>query len=113
MTQEEIDKYFWLQYHGDIKATDLPREYIERDTRIYCVNEDCFVRNSCRLFSAYEALCKTFGRTVARSCIKEAVGVKRNAWETDRASELYYGNASFGINPEQRGIEPCKYHIKK
>lgn len=108
MTYEERCKYFWQQYNGEVLAIDLPQEYIEQDTRIFCVNEDCFVREKCKLFERYKGQCKTFGRTVVRGCIEDAKGRhKRPEWDKNTL-RVHYMNASFGMNPEQKGIEPCK-----
>lgn len=109
---EEYNALFWKQYHGEILAVDLPNEYIKRDTRVYCCNEKCFVREKCELFKRYKAQAKVFGRDIARTCIADATGRwKRNEWETDRANDVNYMSASFGMCPEQYGIEPCnKYY---
>lgn len=114
MTREEIYKIFWQQYHGEVLAIDLPKEYVELDTRIHCVNEKCFFRDKCVLFDRYIQCAKVFGRSVVRSCIGDAKGRwKRNEWETDRANDVNYMNASFGMNPEQHGAEPCNHFINK
>lgn len=112
MTQEEKNKYFWQQYYGEVLAADLPQEYVEHDTRIYCCNEKCFVRAKCRLFAEYIKGCKVFGRSVERGCIEDAKGRwKRNPWEK-RANDVHYMNASFGMCPEQCGVKPCRYYVE-
>lgn len=113
MTEQEKNKYFWQQYHGEILATDLPQDYIEYDTRVYCCNEKCFVREKCRLFNySYKGLAKLFGRTIARRCVEDEKGVwKREPWEK-RANDVNYMLASFGMCPEQEGAKPCKHFIE-
>lgn len=111
MFKEIYHKYFWQQYHGEVKAEDLPYDYVVYDTRIYCANEECHYAKSCLLVKRYRDGISVFGRKIMRSCIKDAKGWKRPSWEHDRSGIPDYRGASFGMHPKQSGTTPCKHFI--
>lgn len=108
MTREQ--KFFWQQYRGLVKALDLPADYKLKDTRIYCVNKDCYVKDKCVFWERFLGACDTFGHShfsmMRKAVIRDQKGHIRSDWD-ENYPMLDYRNASFGFCAKQFGTKPC------
>ena len=115
MTKEQ--EYFWQQYDGLVRAIDLPQDYKVKDTRIYCVNNECWCKDRCvfwkRFADSYMVRSKSMYQHMIKSIKKQQTeGLKRCAWDKHFPLPNYF-NASFGFYAEQKGVTPCECYVEQ
>lgn len=108
MTKE--NEYFWQQYDGTVRALDLPLWYKKKDTRIYCANDECFLKDKCLFWQRYEGGVFHFTK---REIKYDQDGKRKRPVYDKNASIPNYFNASFGFIAEQYGATPCENFIEK
>jgi hypothetical protein len=112
--KEEKNKLFWQQYHGLVRAIDLPQWYKVEDKRISCVNNECFLKDNCLFWDRHfnsQVHFDSLARERAQIAKYQAFGIKRNVWEKNKDQPNYF-LASFQFCPQQKGTT-CEYFTKK
>ena len=112
MTREQ--DFFWQQYYGLARAIDMPTDYKQSDTRIYCVNKECGTKDKCLFWQRFMQACETFGRSHFKMMYK-AVRRDQKGWNRPDWDKHYprkdYRNASFGFMPDHEGYQPCEHFV--
>ena len=107
-------EFFWWQYHGRVKAADLPLWYIKEDTRITCCNNECHIKEKCALYARFIETCKVFHEKPKAA--EKAAKRDLRGWERPEWDKFYpqpdYRSGSFTLCPEQNGVT-CEYLIEK
>ncbi|MCQ2231437.1 MAG: hypothetical protein MJZ30_06270 [Paludibacteraceae bacterium] len=116
LTQEYKNDIFWKQYHGLVRAIDLPNEYKEYDTRICCCTDECssLVRDKCELWKRYvegqQATFRLPHSYVKSETKKNQKGLPQVPWKVEKFGPTWYYTASFDLWVEESGSK-CSHFI--